>query len=331
MLLLQKENKINRINHMKIITLIPVKNEAWILEDTLNNLSSFSDHIIIADQSSSDNTLGICKKFEKVVVIKNENIGHSNIIRWTLLDEARKIDGENLIFCIDADEIISPKVIQKIKELISDLKLKPGVGFSFSWIQIFGSFKNHRVDGVWKDNIKAVAFWDDRKIDYKREFVINDHTSRIPEVKDIYYIKEYPLLHLQSLSEEKSDIKQVWYRCSELIKDPKNYRKINYKYSVADTRGIVFEKTKEDWFEGLNQVDFKYNKNNDWHYVEILGWFDKYGIEFFEPLDIWNIVELKGLFVKNIGREPKPKAYPPLLVELNNVKNKVKYIIQKYV
>jgi glycosyltransferase involved in cell wall biosynthesis len=92
---------------MKIITLLPVKNEGWILRSTLRNMSDFSDHIVIADQKSTDDSLAIYQEFEKVQVIENKNTGHSNSVRWQLLDYARKTFGlGNIIVCVDADEMI---------------------------------------------------------------------------------------------------------------------------------------------------------------------------------------------------------------------------------
>lgn len=309
---------------MKIITLIPVKNEGDILENTLINTGSFSDYIIIADQSSSDNTLNICKKFAKVKVINNPNVGHSNMVRWLLLDEARKIDGDNLIFCIDADEIISPKSLTKIKEVIRIYSLKPGVAFSFHWLHIFESYNKYRVDGIWNNNIKPIAFWDDRIINYKKQFVVNDHTSRIPEPKKIYYIKDYPLLHLQSLSKEKNEIKQIWYRCSELIKNPSNSKRINNKYSITNTKKVILENTKKEWFDDIHLEKLKYSKKDDWRYKEILSWFDKYGIDFFETIDIWEFKEFNNLFVEKMGRQPRIKTYPTLIIKLNNLKNYIR-------
>ena len=309
---------------MKVITLIPIKNEDWILENTLKNISSFSDYIIVADQSSTDRTLEICKKFEKVRVIHNPYTGPSNMIRWLLFDEARKIEGNNLIFCIDADEMISPKSIHAIQDIIEKKGLKPGVGFSFSWIQLWHSTEFHRVDGVWKDSKKAVAFWDDRKIDYVRERLIIDHTSRIPEVSEAFFVEDYPLLHLQSISEDRYKIKQIWYRCYELINNKNNPKKINARYSVADKKTVTLDKIRSTWFDGITIVPYAYDKRNDWHYKEIVEWFDAYGITFFEPLEIWHMKELHDIFIQKVGREPKPKVFPKILIQLNAIKNKVK-------
>jgi len=38
----------------------------------------------------------------------------------------------------------------------------------------------------------------------------------------------------------------------------------------------------------------------------MLGWFDEYGIGFFEPLQIWHITLLRERFVAQVGREPRP-------------------------
>lgn len=312
---------------MKIITLIPIKNEDWILEKALENICLFSDYVIIADQQSSDRSLEICKKFDKVRVINNKSEGHSNSVRWMLLDEARKIEGNNFIFCIDADEIISPKFIPEIKLLVSNNILFPGVGVSFQWIQIWGSMKTHRVDGVWRNNIKVAGFYDDRIIDYKREFVINDHTSRIPEVSKILHIDKYPLLHLQSISYERYIVKQAWYRCNELIASPSQVKKINHKYSVANTNKLLIEEVNKEWLDDVSMDTFGYSKENDWRYAEILSWFEKYGISFFEPLEIWEVETLKKIFVNKIGKEPKIQTFLPVLVCLNNLKNILKKMI----
>lgn len=308
---------------MKTITLLPVKNEAWILRSTLKNISDFSDHIIIADQNSTDGSLDIYKDFEKVRVIINDNTGHDNSVRWQLLDYARKLYGSgNLIICIDADEMISPEAIEKIKKISAEEKQT--VSFSFPWIQLWGSVKKYRDDCVWKDNWKAIAFTDDGKIDYERISIINDHTGRIPRCEVNMKLEQYPLLHYQYTIPKQAEIKQAWYRCAELISKGKP-RKINYKYSTtSNSENITFKPVNQDWFNNLPLVSSEYNISNDWRYMEIMSWFDKYGLKFFEPLEIWYIQELREKFIKKVGQEPKIKTFPNWLIKLNNFKNKIR-------
>lgn len=309
---------------MKKIVLAPIKNEAWILEFFLKNVSKWADKIILADQNSTDQTRTICNAFEKVSVIQNNQKEHNNIVRWLLLDEARKYGNNNLLFFLDADELVSPDSVVQIEQIIKKNNIPAGTGFSFNWIQLAYSTENHRVDGIWKKNIKPVAFLDDGKIDFIRRYVINDHTERIPNVHEIIYTDK-PLLHFNLIFKEKFDIKQVWYRCSEFIRTPKKARYINNKYSVMTSETGIFEKTHPEWFCGIDMSNLSYEKKNDWRYLEILEWFSHYGIKYFEPLDIWNVREFKHMYKETTKCEPVVKKYPKFIILLNDIKNKIRY------
>jgi len=142
---------------MKTIVLIPVKNEDWIIKNTLTNITPYVDLVIIADQKSTDKTVEICKKFSKVKIIDNPYVGHSNKVRWLLLEEARKNGYNNLIICLDADEIISPQGIIEIKNYIASGKAVAGDVFKFRWIQLWSEVKKYRNDGVWKNSINVTG------------------------------------------------------------------------------------------------------------------------------------------------------------------------------
>jgi len=307
---------------MKIITLVPVKNEEFILKTFLENASKFSDYIILADQHSTDRTREIALSFEKVRIIDNDEEGHSNSIRWKLLDEARKIPGNNMMIALDADEMISPMWFGKIFEqkIIEDGQ---ALHFSFPWIQLFESFDYYRDDGVWKNTRKTAVWIDDRKIDYKRNIVINDHTSRVPgENIKTCEINEYPILHFQFVFKERTELKQAWYKMRELIEGG-NPRKINYRYQQSSFDGKIRPKrVKKEWFEGIELPSLE-EKPKSFHLEEILEWFNKYGIEFFESLEIWHIKRLQEEFMKKVGRKPKPKTFPKWLIKLNNIKRKI--------
>ena len=54
---------------MKVIALLPVRNEAWVLPHTLSCLSGFCDVIIVSDQDSTDESRAICRRFAKVALL----------------------------------------------------------------------------------------------------------------------------------------------------------------------------------------------------------------------------------------------------------------------
>lgn len=126
---------------------MPVKNEEWILETSLASSSLWADYIIVADQHSTDRTEEICKKFEKVIYVKNNHPGlNQSIARQLLLDEARKIPGNNLIFVLDADEILSANALHDTHFWKTLDTLKEGQSVVLQWITLRGSIKTYRND-----------------------------------------------------------------------------------------------------------------------------------------------------------------------------------------
>lgn len=312
---------------MKTIVLIPTKNEEWILENTLKNICPHVDYVIIADQKSTDKTVEICEKFKNVKVIENTHTGHSNKVRWLLLDEARKYGANNLIICIDADEIIQPKAISLMKEMAESGKAIPGDVFKFKWIQLWKSVDKYRNDGAWKDSIKNIAFIDNPGInEYKKDFVINDHTSRVPDTNiNSEIFVDFPLLHYHFVAWKRNEMKQAWYRCTELIAGKRNAKRINntYRMTMISDSIKTYDVPKE-WLEGLYIPLGLENTESTWHLQEIQEFFRKYSITFFEDLQIWHIPALRDQFIAETGREPESKTYPAWLVYINEFKNKIK-------
>ena len=284
---------------MKIIVVMPVKNEEWILEKSLKAISLFADHIIVADQNSTDRSVDICRQFKKVIVIKNPNKFHTSSVRLLLLNAARDFDGYNAIFSFDADEIptthiLEPDFLEKLKELT------PGSSFTFQWINLWRSSLKYRKDkSVWANSWKHFGFIDDRKADYNTLNVINDDTSRVPlSVLNNNFKFEFPkVLHYQFSNWDRTLSKQARYRIAEFIQRKKslfNIIKINFKYfPTKDERSLVLEDIPREW------INFYKEKGNDlenfpksdfyWFDEEILQNFKQYKTEYFKWLDIWDI------------------------------------------
>lgn len=309
---------------MKTIVLIPVKNEAWIIDNTLHNISPHVDHIIIADQLSTDNTREICAKYPNVTVIDNPSQGHSNQVRWLLLEEARKFGTNNLIICIDADEVIAPAAIKDMQNKVQNSKAQPGDVFNFLWLQLWKTPYQYMEEGPWKDNWKDIAFIDNPGInEYHKEFVINDHTSRVPDSHIHERIKsEFPLLHFHFLAWKRNQLKQAWYRCTELMHGKRNAKRINntYRITLFDYEVPTFP-LKDEWYKDLDLPEGLADITSENHLREIKEMFEKNGVSFFEDLQIWHIPELKALFVEKMGREPKSKTFPKWLSHINEFRH----------
>jgi len=124
------------LTQAKIICLTPVKNEAWILHRFLQCASLWADHIIIADQGSTDGSREIALSYPKVTLIKNHSNDFSETERQQLLiTEARKISGKRLLIALDADEIFTANIINS-KEWKSIISSPQGSVFGFQWVNL---------------------------------------------------------------------------------------------------------------------------------------------------------------------------------------------------
>lgn len=283
---------------MKKIVVMPVKNEAWIIEKTLQALSLWADNIIIADQNSTDGCLEIYKKFPKVIVINNPANYHSSNVRKLLLEQARKVSVNSAIFSFDADEIPTVEILQpKFWQQVE--KLPIGSAIEMQWVQLWRSAEQYRDDAlVWSNSWKVFGFIDDPSMEYDNLNVINDHTSRVPQasLKNVIRFSEPKVLHYQFTNWQRMLVKQVYYRIMELIKRQAGFwqtLKINLRYRITeDERGLVLKDVPETWvkdyeLQGISLKNLPAGQSS-WFEQEIAELFNRYGVKKFSGLDIWD-------------------------------------------
>jgi hypothetical protein len=224
---------------------------------------------------------------------------------------------------LDADEALTPNFAQVAREHLA--KLEPGDRLSLRWITLWKNERQERTDGVFKNLYKDFAFCDDNTSHHQYAFL---GVGRVPKsaTGTMHTVSNElgGILHFQYATWEKTQLKQAWYRCSELIKGGKSARRINNTYSLSlDGKHVQTEQLPLGW------TILTVNKSHtllkgSWHMEILQNWFKDYGLLFFEQLQIWHIPELHDIFVKEVGREPKIKVFPAFIVMINELKNKVK-------
>jgi hypothetical protein len=294
---------------VKIIALLPVKNEAWVLEHTLACLSGFCDVVIVNDQQSDDGSREIGGRFPKVVWIDSPDSKICEQARWQLWDVARQYDGKNLIWCTDADELLSPRRIRAFFERTLDT-LTPGTVIDSLYCHLWRTPQRYRSGlGPYAPHHKPVAVVAVRRQDYDRSRALPLHEERVPVAPGATRIAvdDPPLLHLQWLLPNRSQMRQAWYRCREWMQQDRAAAAINSFYSRTlpewhvPTAGIP-----AGWLEGVTLPGADVDAQPTWQQAEILGWFDARGVAFFEPLEIWHVDFLRSEFRRRAGRSPRP-------------------------
>ncbi len=282
---------------MKIIVLMPVRNEEWILEKTLKAASLFADHIIVGDQGSIDKTPEICKRFLKVVYLINpEGYPGKKNRRQILLDKARQLFGAgNIIFGLDADEIPTVNILEDFSWKNLLISLKTGQSVILEWVNLWRSPKKYRDDkSVWQKNFKYFIFKDDGKTNYT---LGNVHEGKIPNafLKNPLKYENVKIMHFQFVLWSRMLSKQQHCRIMEKRVFPKkSFLAINTRYwNTKDERNIILKNIPEFWLKswqkrGINLENFLEDKLY-WFDTEILQDFKKYGTKYFKWLDIWDV------------------------------------------
>lgn len=273
----------------KIICLTPVKNEEWIMDNFLKSVSLWADHIIIADQNSTDATRAIAKKYSKVELVNNPYIGEYNEqeVRRITIEEARKFKGPKILFALDSDEVLSPPFNNE--EWTRLVNLEPGTVIKSKFINIKPDMKH-----FWDGPMDIILGFSDDGSEYVADKI---HTNRMiyPKNAPVFLLKDIKVMHLQYIDWNRMESKHRWYQCWERLNKPEQsairlYR--NYHHMDAIKKDEL-KKIPEDWLEyyqklGIDLKSFKKEKEYYWDNI-VLDYIKKYGARHFSRESIWNI------------------------------------------
>lgn len=270
----------------RIIVLTPIKNERWILQTFLSATSLWADYIILSDQNSSDASLEIVSKYSKAIVLANSSeIYNEAENRKSLLAEARRLFGtKNILFSLDADEVISPEILTpNIQEKIR--KLKPGTAIRFQLANV----SKDRVS-YWPARMAPTAFVDDGR-DPNFEGEIHFPRTCFSNFREIFET-DLAVIHLQYLSPKRTERKHVWYQMWEFINSPNMgpveiYRRYHHQASVNPKNIRLLPESWRNEYkkEGIDIFNFE-DSNNFWWDEQIGNWVSQSGLRKFRQLDI---------------------------------------------
>lgn len=289
---------------MKFIALIPFKNEERYLPACLSSIVNVVDEIICIDDGSTDRSREIAESYGCKVYQNDQlqNVGWAeHHIRQNLLSLGRQAGGTHFL-CLDADEALTYQFGIIARFLLP--QVEPGQNVRMQWLALWKSPNHFRDDtSVWSKNFKDFIFADDGVAQYQYQFM---HVSRTPVTNTAIMLNPGlgAVLHYQFADWESFNVKQADYRCAELIKNINTVDNINNKYSITfQNEPVYLLKVPEEWSWNITtpNLDEDYT---DWRYERILGYFEKYGVEYFEKLQIWHIPSLRKIFYEKTGRQP---------------------------
>ncbi len=307
---------------MKIITVTPVKNDAWCIEKTIQHLRLWADEIIVADESSDDGSEEIYKRFSQypnVHIIRNRPKFNFDTpdMRNYMLSLARQFSGNNLIFEIHADEIMSAEILRpEIKQRLLEA-VQPRCAIMMPWTTLWKHPRLCRDDkSVWSRTRGWFGYYDDRAVNFAGPVF---HGPRAPEKYlanriDIDYLQ---VLHYQFVNLGYERSKQALYQIYERNHFPnENIEYINKKYAIAfDERQVrlvqLDPKHVQPWIDRDIAVDEQFLEAKlNWRDIEVLRNFERYGTAKYKDLNIWYLdwekkrLEALGFNYEGLPSEP---------------------------
>lgn len=275
-----------------LIVLTPVLNEAWILPAFLKATSLWADYIIVADQMSTDGSRDIYKQYPKCIVIDNPRQEmHQAQTRKLLFEEAKKIEGDKIIFTIDADEFLSGDFVHS-NGWHTIMNSEPGDMFLFRYMTLSSEGDKYM---PWEPYCWATHMNDEVMNGiYPDNFI---HEWRLPWPKHenhVYTIDDICFIHFRNINVARQKNKSRYYQVLQYT-HPSNKRggvQFHRQYNALD-EGQYYPMPADAYafYESHNLDIWKEMSLTDEgdHYTQVvLNKLNEVGTKALRKLDIWD-------------------------------------------
>lgn len=286
---------------IKVVGLVPVRNEERFITNCLQTLALYTDAIVVLDDASTDNTLAIVEslkidcKIERIIRNSQPWIKNESRDRSALLKAGREINGTHFVV-VDADEMFSAQCLEGnfLRKKIE--ALKPGESISMLLIHPWKNLHFYTTKLIVP--LRCI-FCDQPNAYFPAMF---NQLPRVPKGIDgkVYEITDmdHVAIHLIFINWRNFVIKRLWYMCLELVhsKNPNKVaasHEINKLYNSTIFTAEHFDNyincSKQSWFNYPFFNKFITYEDEEWRKAQILAWFRQYGKDYFKHLAIWEL------------------------------------------
>ncbi|MGE0443343.1 MAG: glycosyltransferase family 2 protein [Gemmatimonadales bacterium] len=272
-----------------VVILTPVRNEAWILDRFLAIAAACADHVILADQGSTDGSREIAARYPMVTMVANEGDGYDEAGRQRLLLETarRIVPGPKVLLALDADELIAADGPSR-PSWQTMRTAAPGTVVCFERVDLYlGTERCLR-----HDDWRPLGYVDDGAAHEGRAI----HSGRVPLPAGAPRLKlnDVRILHYAALRTAAFAAKLRFYSVTENVLGtcrPPLKRRLRYLNHLDLALGGRLEASRREWFAGWEEAGLDMATVDDpefsWYDAEVLRAFGRYGTRRFWLDDLW--------------------------------------------
>ena len=215
---------------MKLVAIMPCRNEDWIIGFTLRAVLKWVDAVVVLDHASVDKTPQILAQIESefssdrvILTTWEDPVWKEMAQRQSLLYCARHIGATHVAY-VDADECLSGDLLPHIRDWAAGLP--HGTMLSLPWLQLRGGIERVHTEGVWGSQCASTIFRDHSELHWAAR---NGYDFHQREPLGQAWRQCYPvsrnrrtggLMHFQFTSDRRLFAKQYLYQLTERLRWP---------------------------------------------------------------------------------------------------------------
>jgi hypothetical protein len=306
---------------MKLVGLMPVRNEDWVLGLSARVALQWCDHLIVLDHDSTDQSARIIDEIDpgaNRTSILHERGGWEEMRHRQIMLNGARAEGATHIAMIDADEVLTANLvpqalsITRIRALVAELA--PGQMLELPGYNLRGSLDRYHSNGIWGNRWFSCAFkdqpeahWAGDKFHSRNPAGVNWRTWR--PIKQ----GEGGILHLWGSSERRLRAKHSLYKCVERLRFPAksaveidrmynlwrspNDSEVSYPAQKHWAEPWAYTRTPTEWWSGYDWklLDIPEDRMCDgdneplWQEAEVCRLVQEHGEEKFVGLDLFGV------------------------------------------
>ena len=246
---------------MKLVAIMPVRNESWVLGLSARAALMWCDELVILDHASTDATPRIITdlfieypgrvfRFAEADPVWTE-MAH----RQLLLDMARASGGTHVAI-VDADEVLTGNLLPSIRAWVERVPM--GEILQVPWVCLRGGIDRYHSHGVWSQQDVSLAFRDEPRCPWTARNGYDFHQRAPmgrPEIahRPIRGVSKGGLMHLQFVNSNRLRWKQLLYCLTERLRWPDRKKPVElakeYGLAVYGAGDLRTAETPKEWWE----------------------------------------------------------------------------------